>query len=532
LLGVVACLSPGVGEAAAGGRAAATRVALRVLAPGRQAALPFAALSVFATNRPLPAGAVIGLADQAQPLAREADPTWLFWEDLGRGMLFPHGSQLLLVDARTDRVLLSKGLTTYPLVNGHPPDFLRSASGYNSARGAIYNRNVPDPHANARSIPHQESPPGSGAPAQDLSSEAIVLFGDDADDAAVRGNQAAVRSFAKRLKEAAGVPSAEASPANAKGLLAAIQSVISKKRTDVLLFINGHGRPLHDYSSGGRIIPGSKIPRVEINATDELTSVGLTRDLERIHKDHPDIRFKVIIASCFAGRWLEVTKALPNVSVTVASSPADKPSYQGFLIPFTEQLANWAFGSAVAGSPIDVAAEVQAAAGAQPVQNYAGPDVPWHPSAQFGPGYTPAKPKLTCVGSEFKLFDNSNIDAVDNGGTPPTFSTAGKSYCLASVITYHWNDGDGAAPGKLSLVSAAGTLGPWQATAVIGSPSETYPNGVPDASWEVTLQTTPAPVIIDGTYTCNDSDPSTWSQNAESGGLGFCRVWVYATQPG
>lgn len=36
---------------------------------------------------------------------------------------------------------------------------------------------------------------------------------------------------------------------------------------------------------------------------------------------------------------------------------------------------------------------------------------------------------------------------------------------------------------------------------------------------------TKLPLIINGTYTCKDSDPATWSQNQASHGLGFCRLY-------
>jgi PKD repeat protein len=39
------------------------------------------------------------------------------------------------------------------------------------------------------------------------------------------------------------------------------------------------------------------------------------------------------------------------------------------------------------------------------------------------------------------------------------------------------------------------------------------------------------PVVINGSYTCSDSDPTTWSQNQASGGAGFCKVYVTKAVP-
>ncbi|MBV8480261.1 MAG: hypothetical protein JOY72_08140, partial [Actinobacteria bacterium] len=39
------------------------------------------------------------------------------------------------------------------------------------------------------------------------------------------------------------------------------------------------------------------------------------------------------------------------------------------------------------------------------------------------------------------------------------------------------------------------------------------------------------PSIVDGTVSCEDSDPSTWSENQQSGGKGICIVYGIAAQP-
>jgi PKD repeat protein len=136
---------------------------------------------------------------------------------------------------------------------------------------------------------------------------------------------------------------------------------------------------------------------------------------------------------------------------------------------------------------------------------------------------TPApatKATYTCSGAQLKLFDSSNVFGVENGAKPPAFTTKGKAYCLASITTYHWNNGQGKKPGTIGL---AGTtkVGPLPAKGSSGQ------GGAPNVNWTVTFSTA-KPVVIDGSYTCTDSDPASWSQNPQSAGKGFCIVYVVA----
>lgn len=125
-------------------------------------------------------------------------------------------------------------------------------------------------------------------------------------------------------------------------------------------------------------------------------------------------------------------------------------------------------------------------------------------------------PAYKCGGTQVKLFDNSNTGGVFNGGKPPSFSTKGKAYCLASIVTYHWNNGLGKAPGTIGLIGSS-KVGPLTAK------SSTGQGGAPDVNWAVTAT---KPIVIKGTYSCADSDPATWSQNQQSGGKGFCIVFA------
>jgi hypothetical protein len=138
-------------------------------------------------------------------------------------------------------------------------------------------------------------------------------------------------------------------------------------------------------------------------------------------------------------------------------------------------------------------------------------------AAGSGAASTPA-----CSGNAAKIFDNSNGGGVLNGGKPPTFSTKGATYCLTQIVTYHLNNGHGSTPGSVGIASPTMSA---SATAR-GSAGQ---GGAPNVDWTGTFT---RPVTIDGTYTCTDSDPKTWSQNPQSGGKGFCIVYGKAAPTG
>jgi hypothetical protein len=149
----------------------------------------------------------------------------------------------------------------------------------------------------------------------------------------------------------------------------------------------------------------------------------------------------------------------------------------------------------------------------------------WSGSTSTGPATTAtvSYPCDSLTGAASKIFDNGNVGAVQNGATAPTTFTTTKSWRVIEVCTYHWNNGSGTtAPGKIGLknLKTGKQYGPWQAT---GKPGM---GGVPNAYWLVKVSV----VIPTGSYSIVDSDPSTWSQNSESGGHGMAFV-IATTDP-
>jgi hypothetical protein len=129
----------------------------------------------------------------------------------------------------------------------------------------------------------------------------------------------------------------------------------------------------------------------------------------------------------------------------------------------------------------------------------------------------PAQP--TCSGPSKVLYTTSNIGGVSNGPTGRPSFTLKSPVCMTQVTTYHWNNGQGATPGIITLqlhVGGGRTQNfSFQAQGTSGQ------GGAPNVNWVATANMLILPA---GTYTVLDSDPATWSYNAQSGNRGFVTV--------
>ena len=113
------------------------------------------------------------------------------------------------------------------------------------------------------------------------------------------------------------------------------------------------------------------------------------------------------------------------------------------------------------------------------------------------------------------LFNNFNSGGVVNQPRASTTFTIASAATITGIQTYHWNAGRGKTPGTIKLTSSGGkSFGPWQTTGIDGQ------GGVKGAFW----QANPQALLPAGTYTIVDSDPATWSNNAQSGYRGFALV--------
>lgn len=114
------------------------------------------------------------------------------------------------------------------------------------------------------------------------------------------------------------------------------------------------------------------------------------------------------------------------------------------------------------------------------------------------------------------VFEVNSLMGVQNGGTPPSF-TISRARRIRQILTYHYNDGKGTSGGGTVTLEAADgrTYGPFKANRTSAGQGN-----VPNAYWYADVDfELPA-----GTYRLVDSDPSTWSQNSETRGVGIVVV--------
>lgn len=108
-----------------------------------------------------------------------------------------------------------------------------------------------------------------------------------------------------------------------------------------------------------------------------------------------------------------------------------------------------------------------------------------------------------------------NTAAVSNGPRNPTQLKFATSALVTKIQTYHWNDGKGQKPGRISVIASDGFVhGPWQAKGLPGQ------GGVPNAYWVAE----PRHRLPQGTYTVRTSSNRTWATNAGSNWRGFVVV--------
>lgn len=127
-----------------------------------------------------------------------------------------------------------------------------------------------------------------------------------------------------------------------------------------------------------------------------------------------------------------------------------------------------------------------------------------------------AQTTVVVTAAAAKFFDNHNVGVIDGGGTPPSFEVAVETRVVVMETYHDTATTPGLQAGTITIQGEDGkTYGPFQSTGSNGQ------GGDANAYWTVKPEDM---VLPPGRYTITDSDPQSFAQNAQSGGVGMVRI--------
>ena len=265
--------------------------------------------------------------------------TWLFWMDIAPYAHFEHPSELVLIGS-TGKVVRKQALAWWPLISGKAPPFL-APPGYDSGRYRVFSHGVPAA-AETKAVTRAEVPGAvlqawQGLALSKFPNDCIIMLGDEVDPN-FAGDQKAIAATAKSLD----VPLTNAT--SAKDLEAKVKKLSSASPacTDVVIYLDAHGYPAtgSNFASpgGGGNIPESAHAQVGLKHTEyrlgpnfTVTSVVKSNTIDavavrKVMAAHMNLTFKLVVDSCFSGRWTELSNQ-SNLRVILAASRSDQMSF-------------------------------------------------------------------------------------------------------------------------------------------------------------------------------------------------------------
>jgi len=266
--------------------------------------------------------------------ARLPRRAWLFWEDLLPYGEFQHPSILLLIDDRTGRVLRRQAESLFPLVNGRLAAFLRSPRAYGSGGFRVF-ANFPPAGAGraaATTASRTRAPPLAAAALAappNLTGSCVITIGDRVDPL-FGGSFKLIAQVAREL---------HLSHYDAKdgiALDAEVNYQIRHGCRDVLIVIAGHGFPAvgsnYKDPNTGQAVPESGFAQVGLQYSAGKDSQGKdivrsdyldSEAVRKIMKKHRHVGFKLVVDSCFSGRWMQLFD-VPNLRFIATGSRSDQ----------------------------------------------------------------------------------------------------------------------------------------------------------------------------------------------------------------
>ncbi len=294
---------------------------------------------VFSLARKVPAGTSVTLGGPTAPatagrvvssstkvILRPQHAAWFFYEDLGPFQAYQHPGRVVLVDAVTGRVSVSKSLSWPPMVGGRLPTFLRSADAYAKASnrifyrpyegGSVLGRSAKLAHALDSALHQTQARRAASLLAAEHS--CVVLIGDSLPGGfyelsrVPQSRMALASRFSQLVKLASGFRSSIYPPSSHVSPMNLVRNEISQHGCrDVLLWIAGSG-----YQGLTAVNIGMRVGTRGVLHQD----VTLT-DLRRLISSEPQTTFKLVIDAPFASGFQQLAGAGNVVLVATPVAP-------------------------------------------------------------------------------------------------------------------------------------------------------------------------------------------------------------------
>ena len=267
--------------------------------------------------------------------------SYFFYEDRGPYQLYQHPGRVVLVDAKSGKVTVSKTITWPPLVNGKLPAFLKSAGAYRSSKYKTFdrpwkvesaqqsrqlNRNLfdQDPFGPGKPLPSKTN---SKAIANRLAAErSCALRVTDTLPSFWNANELNLtRSYVGTLfeqleRDNAGFVDDRYGARSGESLGDSVDELIGRGCKDILLYIAGQG-----YSSGGEpvIQLGTGVRRGGMLTQQNISA----SDLKKLVAARSGTTFKFKIDAPYAGGMIDALKPHQNVLLVETPSAAGDEAF-------------------------------------------------------------------------------------------------------------------------------------------------------------------------------------------------------------
>lgn len=265
-------------------------------------------VEIHRLGRAVKPGALVGQGVERPRRGRRVRRrSFLFWGDYAPGAGFVHPSRIVLIDAATGNVAFNRLISWWPELNGKRV-FARG-------RGRLARPNVGPVARTAALVPG-------------FRSDCVVTIGDRTDPHFLKG-MAAITRMANRT----GMTSAGAQRVRDLGPTIDRLANGNPPCKDVMIYIAAHGWAPQNSTvklPSGDPVARSDEARVTIkskNRQGQVVEEDLDfDDVKRIIHNRPNLSFKLVVESCFSGRWTRMM-AEPNLRITLTSSRASEVAF-------------------------------------------------------------------------------------------------------------------------------------------------------------------------------------------------------------